>query len=101
MLETVDPMLLFGVAGFIGGGIRGAITVLTDDKKGFDWAIASDTAIKGIATGIAFSFGLAMNLATLGVVALAGAGVDTYFNKLGISMMPALRDAAANYKKKK
>jgi hypothetical protein len=97
MIESINPQLLFTMAGVLGGGIRGLISYYQDKKSDdieFDAAYYSDTIIKGAVAGAAMSIGLPINWASLLVAALASAGVDTYSNRLGISIIPALKDYA-------
>lgn len=102
-LLSMNPKLLFGAAGMIGAGIRGLIAYFRIKKKSkkFDISQYSDTLIEGIASGIAFSIGLPICYASLGITLLAGAGIDTYTNKLGIKILPLLRDFVKGLKKKK
>ena len=92
----MNPQLLFGVAGAIGAGVRGLLAfykIKKEQKKvEFDKSIYTDTLVQGAAAGLAFSAGLPISFAALGITALGSAGVDTYFNKLGIKIMPTLRD---------
>lgn len=101
----LDPVLLFGVAGAVGATVRGIITFYKlkrkDKKVSFDFALLSDTVMKGVAGGIAFSAGMPLTYAALGLAALAGTGVDTYANKLGISIIPPLRDYVKEHSKQK
>ena len=99
IIEFVEsnPVLVFGFAGLIGGAVRGVIAyrqAKKEDDVDFDKSIFSDTIIKGVAAGAAISLGLPYNPISLIVTALAAAGVDTYTNKFGLSMIPALRDYA-------
>ena len=104
-ISGVSPQMLFGAAGFIGAGIRGAIAFVQAKKKKpklqFDVSRFIDTAAEGVATGIAFAIGLPISYAALGVTALAAAGVDTYANKFGIKIIPVLRDIVIKKGKKK
>jgi hypothetical protein len=94
MIETINPQLLFGAAGIFGAGLRGLVGYFVAKKKDktvkFDLAVYSDTLLKGIATGLAFSIGLPVTWVVVGVTALAATGVDTYFNKFGISIIPTV-----------
>lgn len=104
-LTTINPMILFGAAGFVGAGIRGLMAYYKakqkDKKLEFDPAIFMDTAIQGIGAGILFATGLPATFVSLGVTALASAGVDTYTNKAGIKIVPVLRDIALKSSDKK
>ena len=97
-LTTISPQILFGAAGFIGAGARGAIAFYKAKKEKpklqFDTAMFMDTAIEGIGAGILFAVGLPATFISLGVTALASAGVDSYMNKFGIKIVPTLRDIA-------
>jgi len=97
-LTTISPQILFGAAGFIGAGARGALAFYqakkAEPKLQFDVSVFIDTAIKGIGAGILFAMGLPSTIMSLGVTALASAGVDTYFNKFGVKIIPTLRDIA-------
>lgn len=99
---SLNPMILFGTAGAIGAGVRGAIAYykLKQDKPKleFDKSIFSDTVSQGIVGGIAFSAGLPVSYVSLGVVGLASAGIDSFFNKFGIKIIPVLRDIALGKK---
>ena len=96
MIETINPQLLFGAAGLVGAGIRGGVAYYVAKKESkkakFDVAMYSDTLVKGVATGLAFSVGLPVTYAAVGVTALAATGVDTYLNKFNIKLIPLLRD---------
>ena len=96
MIDTINPQLLFGAAGIVGAGVRGGLAYYAakkaNNKTTFDLAVYSDTLIKGVATGIAFSIGLPVTYAAVGVTALAATGVDTYLNKFNIKVIPLLRD---------
>jgi len=96
MIDTINPQLLFGAAGIVGAGVRGGLAYYAAKKASkavkFDVAVYSDTLIKGIATGIAFSIGLPITWPAVGVTALAATGVDTYLNKFNIRVVPLLRD---------
>ena len=103
-LTTINPMLLFGAAGFAGAGVRGLIAFYKakkeDPKLVFDSAVFIDTAAKGVGAGVSFSLGLPITYVALGITALASAGVDTFFNKFGIKITPMLRDIAMKSVKK-
>jgi len=96
MIDTINPQLLFGAAGIVGAGVRGGLAYYVAKKESnkvtFDVAVYSDTLIKGIATGLAFSIGLPVVWPAVGVTALAASGVDTYLNKFNIKVIPTLRD---------
>ncbi len=97
MLNKIDPMLLFGAAGIIGGVVRGGIAYYKakkSDKIKFDIDRFTDTIVKGAATGVGFGLGLPISYLSLGITALAGAGVDSYLNKFGIKILPTLRKIA-------
>jgi hypothetical protein len=107
-LTTINPQILFGAAGFVGAGLRGALAFYKlkqeQPKIKFDPAVFIDTAIEGIGAGMLFAVGLPATFVSLGVTALASAGVDTYLNKFGVKITPMLRDIAmksGNKKKKK
>jgi len=101
----MNPQLLFGIAGFVGGVARGLITFAVkkskDKKIKFDAHVLGDTAWQGALTGVAFSVGLPVGWAVLAVTALAGAGVDSFTNKFGIKVLPFLKGKAIEYDKKK
>jgi hypothetical protein len=107
MLEIIEsnPMIVFGVAGCIGAGVRGAIAYVKAKKENkkleFDISIFGDTLAEGAAAGVGISLGLPLNYVSLGVAALSGAGVDSYTNKLGIKIFPMLKDLAKNIGTKK
>lgn len=92
----MNPQLLFGLAGSIGAGLRGLFAYYQSKKENvkleFDYTVFSDTLIQGAVAGIGFSVGLPTSYAALGITCLAGAGVDTYFNRMGIKILPVLRD---------
>jgi len=98
----LNPQLLFGAAGAIGAGVRGALAYYklkkSDSKIEFDKSVYSDTISQGIVGGIAFSAGLPVSYVSLGVVALASAGIDSFFNKFVIKIIPVLRDLDLNNK---
>lgn len=100
---SMNPLLLFGTAGFVGAGVRGIIAYykakkISMDKVEFDQVKFSNTLVNGIGAAIAFSIGLPVTYISLLVTAIASAGADTYLNKFGIKIIPMLRDFA---KKKK
>lgn len=104
-LTTINPQILFGAAGLVGAGVRGLIAFYKRKKEKpkteFDISVFLDTAMEGIGAGIAFAIGLPATYISLGVTALASAGIDTYANKFGIKIIPTLRDIAKKSGKKK
>ena len=95
---SLNPMLLFGVAGLLGAGIRGIVVFYkrkrNKPKTKFDSAMYIDTLVEGISAGIAFSLGLPITWIALVVTAVAGSGIDTITNQLGIKIMPILKKFA-------
>jgi len=101
---SLNPQLLYGAAGFLGGAGRGLITFAVKKKKDkkikFDVHAFIDTSWQSAATGVAFSFGIPVGYAMLGVTALAGAGIDSFANKFGIKVLPFLKKQAQKVDKK-
>ena len=102
---SLNPQVLFGAAGAIGGlvvGIRGYFLAKKESKKAvFDMYRFSDTITQAIGAGVAFSMGLPVTYVTLGCCALVGAGVDTITNKYGIQIIPLLKKFSQESTKKK
>ena len=107
MIEIIEsnPMIMFGAAGVIGGAVRGGIAFYKAKKEDknlkFDMSMFGDTLVEAAAAGVAISTGLPLNYVSLGVAALASAGVDSYTNKLGIKIIPTLKDFAIKLGQKK
>jgi hypothetical protein len=98
MIESIDPMVFFGVAGAVGGAARGVLAFYKIKKEKpkteFDISVFGDTLVEGVITGVAASLGLPFNGVSLIVAGIASAGVDSYTNKLGIKILPMLKDMA-------
>ena len=105
MLEQIPTSYLFMAAGAIGAAVRGGISFYQTKKENkkmtFDLAIFGDTLVEGAIAGIGFAVGMPLNVISIIGVALCGAGIDSYTNKLGIQILPKIKEIAIKYKKKK
>jgi hypothetical protein len=94
----IEPNVIFGLAGLSGAAIRGLISYYQTKKEKpktkFDLEYFGDTIVKGALTGAAFGMAMPLNWVSVLATAMSGAGVDTYTNRLGISIVPVVSEYA-------